>query len=117
MTYFESTQKTEVNFSFIKDVVQWMQIEMEMEKETLALLACTSEFDLVGHFVKTEKMVLVVCNTYITHLYYLSIFTGLSVNCTASLASVWELGWYKCRPLTDTVTQTLSIDPKEGSNF
>lgn len=61
MTYSESTQKTEVNFSFIKDLVRWMQIEIEMENKTLALLACTSEF--VGHFVKTEN----TCGLFIIH--------------------------------------------------
>lgn len=73
MTYSESTQKTGVNFPFIKDLVQWMQIEIEMENETLALLACTSEFGSVGHFVKTENMcglsIIHTLHTYITYIF------------------------------------------------
>lgn len=39
------------------------------------------------------------------------------MNCIVRLASVWELGWYKCRPLTGTVIQTLSVDPLGGLSF
>lgn len=50
-----------------------MQIEIEMENETLALLACTSEFGSVGHFVKTENMcglsIIHTLHTYITYIF------------------------------------------------